>query len=81
MFNLSTLLPGDAIATSDRGVRIVVKVVDLDGARGGLVDTRPTVGRYSRTSGFELGDEVLGRACDCGKRSCFGCDPDCECRS
>lgn len=39
--------------------RIVVRVIDEDGARGGIVDTRPVVGRYSRSSGFVLGDEIV----------------------
>jgi len=68
--DLSTLRAGDRIRIQDRHVdfvpgmartreRIVVRVVDLDGARGGLVDTRPVDGRYSPTSGFEFGDEIV----------------------
>ena len=59
--DLSTLKAGDTIVVRDpiERERIVVRVIDLDGARGGLVDTRPVVGRYSRTSGFVLGDEIV----------------------
>lgn len=60
--DLSKLHKGDRIVVREAGItreRIVVRVVDLDGARGGLVDTRPVVGRYSRSSGFVLGDEIV----------------------
>jgi len=59
--DLSTIRAGDVIVVADpiRRERIVVRVIDLDGARGGLVDTRPMVGRYSRSSGFVLGDEIV----------------------
>jgi hypothetical protein len=65
--DLSKLNKGDRIVVADlpgglTRERIVVRVIDLDGARGGLVDTRPVVGRYSRSSGFVLGDEIVGRA-------------------
>jgi hypothetical protein len=60
--DLSKLHKGDRIVVREAGItreRIVVRVVDLDGARGGLVDTRPVYGRYSRSSGFVLGDEIV----------------------
>ena len=59
--DLSTLEPGDVIVVRDpiERERIVVRVLDLEGVRGGLVDTRPFYGRYSRTSGFVLGDEIV----------------------
>jgi len=61
MVDLNTLRKGDVIVVADpiERERIVVRVVDTTGARGGLVDTRPPVGRYSRTSGFVLGDEIV----------------------
>lgn len=39
--------------------REVMRVVDTDGARGGLVDTKPVTGRYSRSNGFRFGDEIV----------------------
>lgn len=64
--DLSTLRKGDRIIVADlpgglTRERIVVRVIDTTGARGGIVDTRPVVGRYSRSSGFVLGDEIVGR--------------------
>ena len=58
---IKDLVKGDRIVVRDpiERERIVVRVVDNDGARGGLVDTRPVIGRYSRTSGFVLGDEIV----------------------
>lgn len=59
--DLTSLEAGDVIVVRDpiERERIVVRVVDLEGVRGGLVDTRPLYGRYSRTSGFVLGDEIV----------------------
>ncbi len=61
MIDIAKLQKGDRIVVRDpiERERIVVRVIDTDGARGGLVDTRPPVGRYSRTSGFVLGDEIV----------------------
>jgi hypothetical protein len=60
--DLSKLRKGDRIVVRMNGhnvPRIVVRVVDLDGARGGIVDTKPVRGRYSPSSGFVLGDMIV----------------------
>lgn len=60
---IAALQPGDVIeVVGGREVvrRIVVRVVETTGARGGIVDTRPMTGGYSRTAGFVLGDHVVG---------------------
>ena len=44
---------------TNRGTAIVVRVVDLDGAKGGIVDCRFLGRRYSRTSGFVLASEIV----------------------
>jgi hypothetical protein len=54
-FNLQ---PGDAIRLTSGEIRIVVRVIDGDGAVGGLVDTRPFVGEYSPDNGFRTGHEI-----------------------
>jgi len=59
MFDLSTLHKGDVITLKSGAKREVVRLIDATGARGGIVDTKPVGGRYSRTSGFVLGDEVV----------------------
>ena len=74
MVDLSKLHKGDVIRVATGGryadLRVVVRVVDLDGALGGLVDTRPMPGRggYSRSAGFRAGNDVLAVvACTHGK--------------
>jgi hypothetical protein len=54
-FNLQ---PGDTLRLTDGRLRIVVRVIDGDGARGGIVDTRPFHGEYNPDNGFVLGDEI-----------------------
>ncbi len=54
-FNLQ---PNDALRLRDGRIRLVVRVIDEDGARGGIVDTRPFHGEYRPDNGFVLGDEI-----------------------
>jgi hypothetical protein len=61
---IDVLIPGDVILVDDRGAgeprqRIVVSVIDTDGARGGIVDTKDMDGVWSRTAGYVLGDEII----------------------
>lgn len=59
---LADLRRGETIVVNAGGrlvKRIVVRVVDANGAMGGIVDTRPVGGRYSRSSGFVLGTEIV----------------------
>lgn len=53
------LQPGDAIRLADGTVRIVVRVIDEDGAVGGLVDTKPLNGEYRPDNGFRTGHEIV----------------------
>lgn len=60
---IEALVAGDVVKVATLDIvheRIVVRVVDVDGARGGIVDTKSADGRYSRVSGFVLGDEIIG---------------------
>jgi len=61
---IGALVKGDVIVVADlpnggTRDREVVRVIDRDGARGGIVDTKPVGGRYSRSNGFVLGDEIV----------------------
>ncbi len=43
---------------TNRGTAVVVRVIDLDGQVGGLVDCRFLGRRYSAKSGFVAGEEI-----------------------
>lgn len=61
---ITDLVEGDVVIVEDglgyQDERIVVRVVDADGALGGLVDTKALDGRYSRSNGFRAGNEIVG---------------------
>jgi hypothetical protein len=63
MIDIAKLQKGDIVQIEMLGGfvarREVVRVVDTTGARGGIVDTKPVGGRYSRTSGYVLGDTIV----------------------
>lgn len=56
---IDVLIPGDVILVEGRGQREVVAVIDADGARQGIVDTKDMDGVWSRTAGYVLGDEIV----------------------
>jgi hypothetical protein len=60
---IAALVKGDVVVVEDglgyQEERLVVRVVDTDGARGGLVDTQRVGGRYSRSNGFRFGDQIV----------------------
>jgi hypothetical protein len=61
--DIAKLRKGDVISVREHGTDIfsreVVAVIDTDGARGGIVDTKPINGGYSRTAGYVLGDTIV----------------------
>lgn len=61
---IAALIAGDVVVVEDglgyQEERVVTRVVDATGARGGIIDTKPVGSRRkNRTSGFRFGEQIV----------------------
>lgn len=56
---IAALKRGDIVHTASGERREVTRVVDTDGAMGGIVDTKRVGGTWNRSNGFRHGDDIV----------------------